>query len=377
MLNTIEVNEPWITNLEKKYVLDALENMGGSNKWVYNETLRQEFAKYHNRKYGILTPNGTSAIHLILKALNIQRNDEVIIGNMNWCASIAPACYLGATPIFCDINKNWCIDTNKVEQLITPHTKCIIAVNLYGNMCNYDKLNKMCKKYNLFLIEDAAQSLGSTYKQKKSGSFGTASIFSLHRTKTLCAGEMGILLLDDDSLYQRCEILKDHGKDPNRLYWNIEIGYKYMVSNIQGALAYAQFQRIDELLKWKRDQFALYQKYLDIPNIQWNAKTTPNDTHGYWMTAIVFGKQWKIKNYEMIAELEKRNIPSRPFFYPLTSLPAFNKNPNAYTQKFNHSMYPVSYDIFGRGVNLPTSPYMTEEEIKYICDSVKEILSKK
>ena len=247
---------PWITEHEIKTVEDAMRNGWYENAYHYVETFQKEFAKYHDRKYGIMTPNCTTSIHLLLTALGVESGDEVIVPECTWIATAAPITYLGAKPVFCDIEKeNWCLDPRSVEKSITKKTKAIIVVDLFGNMPLMDELLEISKKYNIPLVEDSAEAVGSKYKGIRAGKFGIGSVFSFHRTKTITTGEGGMLLIDDDKLYERCMFLRDHGRVSGIPYYNSEVTYKYMPFNVQAALGYAQFQRIDELVAKKREFF--------------------------------------------------------------------------------------------------------------------------
>lgn len=282
---------PWITEHEIKVVEDAMRNGWYENAYYYVETFQKEFAKYHNRKYGIMTPNCTTAIHLLLTAMGIKDGDEVIVPECTWIATAAPITYLRATPVFCDIEPDsWCLDPKSVEKSITSKTKAIIVVDLYGNMPLMDELIDISKKYNIPLVEDSAEALGSSYKGVKAGKFGIGSVFSFHRTKTITTGEGGMLLLDDDKLYERCMFLRDHGRVKGIPYYNSEVTYKYMPFNVQAALGYAQFQRLDELVAKKREIFKMYKERLsDIEDLQFNAE--PEYVfNSVWATGLVFGK---------------------------------------------------------------------------------------
>jgi perosamine synthetase len=366
----MEIQSPDIAELEEKYVLDVLRNkMSGPNKWYYNEQFEKEFAEYHNRKYGLLTPNCTSALWLVLDALGIKNSDEVIVPELTWIATAVGASKLGATIKFADINpKTLCIDTKSIERLITPKTKAIIAVGVYGNMPEMDLLENLCHNYNMTLVEDAAESIGSTYYGKKSGSFGIASCFSFHRTKTLTMGEGGMLLLDDNKLYKRCKFLRDLGRDEQFMYWNREITPKFMVPALTAALGYAQFQRLEELLNKKRQIYEWYIKELHgMSNISLNP-IQKNHTNGYWSTILILDKQNTINSSILIQEAIKKEVPIRPFFYPLSSLPAFNQS------WFYKKRNPIAYKITKRGVCLPSSLTLKYEDIHVICDVIKDIL---
>mgnify|MGYP003654197084 CR=1 FL=1 len=201
-----------ITELEEQYVLDALWNgWYGDKKYYYCEKLQEEFSNYHSRKYALMTTNCTSAIHLLLAGLEIGPGDEVIVPECTWIASVSPVTYLGAKPVFCDIDRdNWCIDPKSVLDALTSRTKAVIAVDLFGNMPNMEKLEKICKDNNLFLIEDAAEALGSVYRGRKAGNFGIGSTFSFHNTKTMSTGEGGMLLLELKNLSELKETISNN-----------------------------------------------------------------------------------------------------------------------------------------------------------------------
>lgn len=363
---------PWITEHEVKMVEDAMRNGWYENAYYYVETFQKEFAKYHNRKYGIMTPNCTTAIHLLLTAMGIKGNDEVLVPECTWIATAAPITYLRATPVFCDIEPdNWCLDPKAVEKSITPKTKAIIVVDLFGNMPLMDELLVVSKKYGIPLVEDSAEALGSIYKGIRAGKFGVGSVFSFHRTKTITTGEGGMLLLDDENLYERCMFLRDHGRVKGIPYYNSEVTYKYMPFNIQAALGYAQFQRLDELVARKRELLRMYKERLsDIEDLQFNAE--PEGVfNSVWVTGLVFGRSHGTTKKDAMKKMEAMGIPSRPFFYPLSSLPAYP----GYEMKYKDSN-PVAYDISSRGINLSCAFNLTNEQIDAQCNAIRKILGK-
>lgn len=373
-MNKIYMAGPWITELEIKTVEDAMRTGWYEHAYDYCEKFQKEFAAYHNRKYGIMTPNCTTAIHLLLTGLGIKEGDEVIMPECTWIASGAGISYLKATPVFCDIDPvNWCIDPKSVEKRITSKTKAIIAVDLFGNMPDMDGLAEVSKKHNIPLIEDAAEAVGSSYKGIKAGKFGIGSVFSFHRTKTITTGEGGMLLLDDDKLFERCFFLRDHGRRANGpMYYNFEVTYKYMPFNVQAALGYAQFQRIDELVGKKREQLNMYREKLkDIKDIYFNPEP-PGGVNGAWITGLVFGKSHKMTKLDAMEKLIKLGLPARPFFYPLSSLPAYPGCREKY-----EPLNPIAYDVSSRGINLPGAANLTEEQIDKFCDGIKIILGYK
>lgn len=370
-MSTIHMAGPWITEHEIKTVEDAMRNGWYEHAYEYVERFQKEFAAYHGRAYALMTPNCTTAIHLLLTGLGITDDDEVIVPECTWIASAAAVHYLRAKTVFADIDTNdWCLDPASVEARITPRTKAIIAVGLFGNMPQLDELSAIAKKHGIHLVEDAAESLGSTYKGIKSGKFGVGSVFSFHRTKTLTTGEGGMLLLDDEDLYKRCSLLRDHGRRPGgRMYYNDEITYKYMPFNVQAALGYAQFTRLHELVARKREIFAMYKERLaDVPDLQFNAEP-PHVLNAIWITGLVFGPSHRMTKPDAIQRLGALGVPARPFFYPLSSLPAYGNQEATYAP-----LNPRAYDISSRGINLPGAFNLTTDQIDTVCDGIKKIL---
>jgi len=362
---------PWITEAEIETVLDAMRTGWYERPYYYVETFQKEFAAWHGRKYGLMTPNCTTAIHLLLTGLGIGEGDEVIVPECTWIASAAPITYLRAKTVFCDIDPvHWCLDPESVEKNITSRTKAIIAVGLFGNMPLLDELQRIADRHGIHLVEDAAESLGSTYKGRKAGTFGVGSTFSFHRTKTLTTGEGGMLLLDDDRLYERCSILRDHGRRPGgKMYFNEEVTYKYMPFNLQAALGYAQFKRLDELIACKRQIFEKYKELLaDVPDLQFNAEPV-GGFNAVWITALVFGHSHRMTKEEAMKKLAEIGLPARPFFYPLSMLPAYGSR-EAEFRDVNRR----AYDISNRGINLPGAMNLTGEQIARMCEGIRAIL---
>jgi perosamine synthetase len=370
-MEPIYMSGPWITEHEIKTVEDCMRN--GWYNYHYVETFQKEFAAYHNRKYGIMTPNCTTAIHLLLTAIGIKDDDEVIVPELTWVGSTAGITYLRAIPVFCDVDPiHWCLDPESVEKSITPRTKAIIAVDLFGNMPLMDELLFIANRYKLPLIEDSAEALGSTYKGVRAGKFGIGSVFSFHRTKTVVTGEGGMLLLDDDKLYERCMFLRDHGRRADGpAYFNYEITYKYMPFNLQAAMGYAQFQRLDELIQKKRWIFECYKERLgDIEDIELNAEPEAG-FNSIWITGLLIGRSYQLTKQEAMSKLQALDLPARPFFYPLSSLPAY---PNC--EPIYRPRNPRAYDIGARGINLPGALVMTEEQIDRVCDGIHKVLAR-
>lgn len=363
---------PWVTKEDSDIVMDALSNgWYGKNAYYYVEKFEEEFAAFHNRKYALMTPNCTTAIHLLLAGLGISDKDEVIAPDCTWIGSTAAIKYQRAKTIFADIDPiNWCISLDSVKNLVTDKTRAIIAVDLYGNMPEFHELQEFCDQRGIYLIEDAAEALGSQLDGIKAGKFGVGSVFSFHRTKTITTGEGGMLLIDDQSLYERCKFLRDHGRKPGE-YFNTEVTFKYMPFNVQAALGYAQFLRIEEIVSKKIWILHSFKNFLqeEEQKIQLNYEPK-NVINGAWSPALVFNKNLEIDTPTAMKFLKKFNLPSRPFFYPLSSLPAYDEKKNYESINLN------AYDISSRGICLPCSLNLEEEQIEQYCEVLKTLLSR-
>ena len=298
---------------------DAISNGWYENANNYITKFENSFKRYVNRKYSISVQNCTAALHLSLMALGIKKNDEVIVPDVTWIASVAPIIYLGAKPVFADIDpKTWCLSTESVKSLISKKTKAIVAVNLYGNMADFDSLIKL----GIPIIEDAAESIGSKYKNILSGKFGVTSCFSFHGSKTLVTGEGGMLVTDDKNIYQKCLILRDHGRRPNDLlFQNFTIGYKYKMSNLQAALGLAQLERIKILIKKKRQIFKWYNNIFKNNSLISLNPEISSVYNSYWMTTIVIINK-NLNKFKIIDHL-KRKILLHVHFFPFKFFTCF------------------------------------------------------
>jgi perosamine synthetase len=366
---------PHISSLDKKYVLESIKQKNWYTKpYYFVEKFEKKFADYHNRKYALMTTNCTAAIHLFLASLDLKKGDQIIAPECTWIASVAPILQTKAKLLLCDIEKdNWCLSLETIKKRITNKTKVIICVNIFGNMPEYKKIEKFCKSKNIYLLEDAAESLGSIYFGKKSGSFGNASVFSFHRTKTITTGEGGILLLNNKKIFNRCKILRDHGRgDKTRDFFNDEFAFKYMPFNMQAAIGYGQFMRINTLLKKKRDIYLNYKKILN-KNIQLNVdnKFIQN---GCWAVAITINKTKKNIIKMLKKALIKKKYMARPFFYPISMLPAYRKKfkDYAYYKKTNLN----AYKIYKNSLVLPSSYLLKKRDILKIGTIINKIYSK-
>jgi len=375
-MKRILVSGPWITQKEIDYVTDAVTNAWYENANIYHERFEKAFAEYIGVKFAISLPSCLSAIHLSLLSLGIGPGDEVIVPDVTWIATSAPISYIGATPVFADIDeKTWCLSAESFEKLISPKTKAVIPVDLYGNIPDMETIRNIAQRYKIVIIEDAAEAIGSEYKGHKAGSFGDTGVFSFHGSKTLTTGEGGMLVTNKEDIFHRCLFLRDHGRKPrkpgDKMFWNTEVAYKYKMSSMQAALGLAQLERIDELVERKRQIFNWYQSELgNIQGITLNYEA-PNTKNTYWMVTVVLDEKFGFKKEELISLMSEKNIDCRPFFYPLSSMPAY-KDLKQVTQAQQRNKN--AYKISPYGINLPCGMNMTKEKVGCVCEALKSVL---
>jgi perosamine synthetase len=361
--------KPSITELEVAYATDAARNGWGDRCYEYITRFEDTFKAHLGVRYAIATSSGTGALHLGMAALGIGAGDEVILADTNWIATAAPIVHLGAKPVFVDIlPDSWCLDPDLVEAAITPATKAIVAVHLYGNLCDMERLLAIGEKYGIPVIEDSAEAIGSVYHGKKAGSMGKFGAFSFHGTKTITTGEGGIFVTNDPDLYETVLTLSNHGRarGQTKQFWADIIGFKYKMSNIQAAIGCAQLERIDDLIDRKRAILKYYRKYLEcLPGISINPEPA-GTVNGAWMPTAVFSPETGITREYIQAAMRDRNIDARVFFHPLSSLPMFEAN------RDNSN----AWDISGRAINLPSFYDMTERELSIVIDIIIDSLDR-
>lgn len=352
----IPYTKPSITDLEVCYATDAAATGWGERCYEYIERFEASFREHLGVKHAIATSSCTGALHLGMAALGIGPGDEVIMADTNWIASAAPIVHLGATPVFVDIlADSWCVAPDLAEAAITLRTKAILAVHLYGNTCEMEGLLALGHKYGIPVIEDAAEAIGSVYHGNRAGSMGTFGAFSFHGTKTITTGEGGMFVTDNDDLYETALTLSNHGRARGQAkqFWPDAVGLKYKMSNVQAAIGFAQMERIDDLIKRKREILQSYrQNIADCPGIALNPE--PRGTvNGAWMPTVVFASETGVTREQLQASFKDENIDARVFFWPLSGLPVFGGIP----------LNPIADDIAARAINLPSFHDISRDEI--------------
>lgn len=359
----LPVAEPYLTDKELGYVTDCIVSGWISSGGKYVNKFETMVAESCNVSHGISTTSGTTALHLALLACGIGPGDEVIVPTMTFVAPASTACHVGAKPIFVDVEETtMCLDPDQLLGAITPRTKAIIPVHLYGHPANMDSIMEIADQYDLWVIEDAAEAQGAEYRGKPVGSLGHAAIFSFFGNKTITTGEGGMVLTNDDLLAQKMRLFRDHGMDRSQGYWHPVIGFNYRMTNIQAAIGVGQMENFDTILQKKRIVASTYHQLLaDIKSI-----TLPTDapwaTSSCWLyTILLNGLGGKSKKNDLLEELRKENVEARSTFIPMHRQPIFEESRS----------YPVADHISDNGISLPTFATLKYEDIDKICNVIK------
>ncbi len=366
MKSRIHYTKPSITEKEVEYATDAARNGWGAQCYAYINRFEELFKQHLGVGYAIATSSCTGALHMGMAALGIGPGDEVIMADTNWIATASPIVNLGATPVFVDIlPDSWCIDPEKVEAAITPKTKAIVAVHLYGNLCELERLCEMGERYGIPIIEDAAEAIGSVYHNKRAGSIGKFGAFSFHGTKTLTTGEGGMFVTNDADLYEQVLTLSNHGRSraQTKQFWPDAVGFKYKISNIQAAIGCAQMERIEDLIIRKREIFTVYREKLrDVSGLNMNPEPE-GTTNGAWMPTIVFTPESGVSREQLQEAFVHENVDARVFFWPLSGLNMFSSvesNENAWA-------------IPQRAINLPSYHDLDVDDLQRVVNVVLNV----
>ena len=367
----IPVCEPFLNGNEKAYVADCMETGWISSPGKYVKSFEEEFAKYCDCNYGVAVCNGTVSLHLALAALGIGKGDEVILPDFTMIASAYSVCYTGAKPVFVDADKDtWNIDVTKIEEKITPNTKAIMPVHIFGNPCNMAEIERIAKKHNLFIVEDAAEAHGATYDGKKVGSFSDIASFSFFANKKLTTGEGGMVVMKDEKYYDKCRYLKNMSFPINgpRIYQHNDIGFNYRMSNIHAAIGLAQVEKADEYKEMRIRNHNLYKEFLkDVKGVTFQ-KDEEHSVNVCWMNTILLDPNvYGHTKDELIAHLKENGVDTRLLFTGM------------HRQKClldfccdGSGDYPVTDNLTENGFYLPSASNLTKDDIEYICKLIKE-----
>lgn len=357
----IPVASPDLNGNELKYVTDAILSTWISSSGKYITTFEEEFSKFCEAKHGVATSNGTVAIHLALVALGVGPGDEVIVPDFTFAATINTVIHAGATPVIVDVEMDsWCIDPVEIKKAITPKTKAIIPVHIYGQPCDMDSIMEIADQHNLFVIEDCAEAHGATYKGKKVGSFGHINTFSFFANKIITTGEGGICLTNDEEIAAKMRMLRDHGMNKSKRYWHDEVGYNYRMTNLQAAIGCAQMERIEDIIEKRKVLEEKYQRILSKCNLFTAQKDFTDRQKTIWLVSLLIN-QPELKS-QIISYFKEYKIDIRPFFYPLSIMPVYSDYMFSKKEKLN------SHVISEKGISLPTHLNMNLERFEEVFD---------
>ncbi len=364
---TIPTAGPSISARETSYVLDAVRH-GWNRKWDgYLQRFEQAFAEYIGARYALATSSGTGALHLALAALGIGPGDEVIVPDLTWVATANAVRYVGATPVFADVEPDsWCLDPAAFEAAITERTRAVIPVHLYGHPARMDRILEIARRHKLYVVEDAAPAIGAEFQGRRVGALGDLGCFSFQGAKLAVTGEGGMLVTNSEELYRRAYALWDQGRTPGT-FWINELGFKYKMSNLQAALGLAQLERVDWLIEAKREIFAGYAEGLaGVPCLTLNAEA-PWARSIYWMTSIVLDEAAGVSRDALRAALQQRKIDTRPVFPAISQYPFWPRR---------QAPQPVAARLGRQGINLPSGVRLGRREVAYICRCIREVLER-
>lgn len=366
----LRVCEPLMKGNEFKYVTEAVKTNWISAKGRFVHEFEEKFSKFCDTKYGISTTSGTTALHLALHTLGIGPGDEVILPSLTMIACAYAITYTGAKPVFVDSDKEtWNLDPAKIEELITKHTKAIMAVHLYSHPTEMDWLNDIAEDYGLWVVEDAAEAHGALYKGKKTGSLGDLGCFSFYSNKIIMTGEGGMITTNNEELAEKARYYRDLCFLRRKRFWHKDIGFNYRMTNLQGAIGAAQMEYADELVELRRKNSYIYNKLLTELSQTHPGLVLPPEKadvkNVYWMYSILVEKEFGMSRDELRIALRRKGIETRRFFYPLHTQPI-------YRDRDDPRRYPVAEALSEMGVNLPSSSWLKEDDIAFVVQAIAD-----
>ena len=368
-MEKIFIANPVFNGNEKKYLDECIDTGWVSANGRFIDEFQKQFAEFCGSRFALACSNGTVTLHLALIALGIESGDEVIMPTLTYIATANAVRMCGATPVFVDSDPDsWNISAEKVEEAITPRTKAIIPVHLYGLACDMTAIMDVAKRHHLLVIEDAAEAHGAKWEGKIVGSIGTIGSFSFFGNKIITCGEGGMLTTDDEDLYNKMKLYRSQGVDPSqKRYWHIVSGYNYRMTNLQAAVGLGQLENVQWHLGERRRVAATYTRLLqqELEGYVSIQKVEKPENHVYWMNSVVLTDKVKKERDLVMSEMEKKGIEMRPLFYPMHIMPPFE----------DRSMHlPVAENLSSNGINLPSHAGMDDEKIEYVVNCLKEVL---
>lgn len=355
----IPVYQPHFGGREKEYVNQCLDSTWISSKGDFIGRFERGFAQYIGADHATTVCNGTVAIHLALEALGIGSGDEVIVPTLTYIASVNMIIQSGATPVFADsLESTWQIDPEDVKRRITPKTRAIMVVHLYGLPCEMDAITAICEQYGLLLVEDCAEAFGTRYKGQHVGTFGNVATFSFFGNKTITTGEGGMVVTRDKPVMDKAYHLKTQGVSPQREYWHDVVAYNYRMTNICAALGLAQLEQADEILAQKRQIADWYREGLAGLPLKMQDELA-HAVHSFWMCSVAVDDS--TVRQPMRDYLRQAGVETRPLFYPAHTLP----------HCATHQSFPIAESLAARGINLPSYPGLQHGDVKRIVSDIR------
>lgn len=359
------ISQPSIGQREVEYVTKAVQSGWVSSIGEYIEAFEKSFATFCGTQYALAVSSGTSGLHLALVSLGIKANDEVIIPDLTFVATANAVAYTGARVVPVDIDRETlCIDTTAVEAAVTPRTRAILPVHLYGQPAAMDSLRAIAHEKKLFLIEDAAEAHGAEYKGRRVGAIGDCGVFSFYGNKIVTTGEGGMITTNSRDFYDRAKLLRDHAMSPTQRYWHTQVGFNYRMTNLQAALGVAQMERIDEFLEKRQKIMAWYRDALGLGSRLRLNHQAPGTRNVYWMVCLeIHGMEATMRD-RLMGRLRELGVDSRPYFHPVSDLPMYDR-----------ANTPVAHEASRCGLNLPSYSDLSESDVGQICEITSGVLS--
>ncbi len=362
----IPISQPRISQREIDYVTDAVKSGWVSSLGAYVDRFERDFASFCGTRYAVSVSNGTVGLHLALKSLGIGAGDEVIIPDLTFVATANAVVTAGATPVMVDVREDtYCIDPARIADAVTPRTRAVIPVHLYGHPADMTAISALAEKHGFAVIEDAAEAHGASIADQRVGSFGACGVFSFYGNKIITSGEGGMITTNDETFYNKARHLRDHAMSKELRYWHTEIGYNYRITNIQAALGLAQLEQIEDFIAERDAILGYYRKALEPQGIVCNPRIGARPVN--WISCAVVAGLQREQRDAIAAALRGRGVDTRPFFYPVSMFPMYRPSSTAST--------PVAHRLSESGFNLPTFIGITEKDVSDISSAFLETLA--
>jgi perosamine synthetase len=367
-LHRVPVAVPVLGGNELEYVGECIRTGWISSQGSFVGRFEKAVADFCHAPHALAVSNGTTALHLALEALGIGEGDEVIVPDFTFAASINAILYARATPVLVDISLDtWTISVEEIKKAITPKTKAIMPVHIYGHPCHMDEIGAIAKEHDLLIIEDGAESLGSTYKGKQLGTFGDAATLSFFGNKVITTGEGGMVLFKNPRHYEKGKVLRDHGMSPDKRYWHETVGYNYRLTNLQAAVGVAQMEQLDSFLIKRKQIAEEYRKQLSSVKAIESQPLQPWASSCYWLYTVLVKDDARIDRDGLIKKLMMNGIETRPTFYPLHTMPIYQRYAGS-------RAFPNSLLVSSRGMSLPSSVSMDTATVRNIATRIQAIM---